>query len=182
MSYAYLKIRFHIVFIYKHYTIKKGDNMKKYLTVAIPLILLMVACILLFTVFRNDPKPIPTIEERIKELNAYVNNSLSASDNMYLKIYSSKNLITIQEFPALKNITSDLTRSIKIKEEYKTDIFVFNIPHRVYFCWDDIKIILDIDNNLPNNLIYIEYKAIYYKAEASTNSIHQLAEFVANVK
>lgn len=161
---------------------KKGDNMKKYLTLAISLILLMAACILLFTVFRSDPKPIPTTKERIKELNAYVNNSLSSSDNMYLKIYSSKNLITIEEYPALKNLTWELTRSIKIKEEYKTDIFVFNKPQRVYFCWEDIKIILDIDSNLPNNLIYIENKGIYYKAEGSTESILQLAEFVANIK
>lgn len=156
--------------------------MKRYL--AISLILLIIAGILFLSTFIHDQaKPILTTEEKIKKLNAYVNNSLYASENnMYLKIYSSNSLITIDEFPELKEIVSNLNHSIKIKEEYERDKFEYDKPQRIYFSWGNTKIIIDIDTNLSSNQIYIENNAALYKAEASTESIHQIAEFVAKIK
>lgn len=147
----------------------------------------MLTIIVLYTIFRiysfNHGKPILTTEEKIKELNAYVNNSLYASENnMYLKIYSSDSLITVGEFPELKEIVSNLNHSIKIKEEYKTDKFELDRPQIIYFSWGNTKIFIDIDTYLSGNQIYIENNATLYKAEASTDSLRQIAEFVAKIK
>lgn len=157
--------------------------MKKRTAVIIVLALLIVVGIVTFTILWNKSvnqrKPVISTEEKIKQLNNYINTYLSASDDTYLKIYSSKNYLTVKEYPKLKNIISDLIHSIKVTGECSVDKLEYNKPQHAYFAWKDIKILLDIDSNSTSNQIYIENNGMYYKAEASSESIRKVAEFVS---
>jgi len=161
--------------------------MKRVFKVIISLALLMITCIVLsiLLMYARGPKgkPIPTTEEKIKQLNLYVNNSLVASkDNMYMQLKSSHELITVEEYPELEGMVYDLNRSIKVKEEYKTDTSQFLQLYEACLRWKDVEIYIDINSDAPNNQLYIMNKAQYYKAEASVSSIQEITEFAAKFK
>mgnify|MGYP000854492932 CR=1 FL=1 len=169
--------------IYKIY--KEGDSMKKRTAVVIVLAFFIVVGIVTFAILWNESvnpgKPVISTEEKIKQLNDYIYNSLTVSEDTYLKVYQLNNILTVKEYFELRAIASDLTYSIKITEEYNTDKFESDKPGRVYFVWKDIKIILDIDSNSPSNQVYVENSGTYYKAEISSESIREVAEFVSKM-
>ena len=162
--------------------------MKKFSRVIISVIILIIISGISFLIlfyFKNPwGKPVSTTAEKIKKANDYINNSLYPSgSNMYLQVYPNKDFITIDDYPELKEIVTNLNGSIKIKEEYKPDMFSFDIPHRATFHWvGDTQIVIDINPDNLNNQIYVVTMGSYYKAEASIDSIRQVTEFAAKFK
>lgn len=161
--------------------------MKRHLVITI--ILIIVTGIAVFTVFmlkHTQGKPTLTKEERIRKLNNFINNSLAASEDMYLKTDSSRDFLTIEEFPELRGITANLTHSIKIKDEYTVDTFQYDKPQRIYFRWgdrgDNTIVIMDIGSDSPDNQIYVAYEGVLYKGEASSDSIQQVTQFLHKIK
>lgn len=127
-------------------------------------------------------KPILTNEQRVKELNSYVKSLYAMDNNMYLYISSTNKIINLMDAPELKDVVSNFTPSINVKEIYETDTGEYTIPFEISLNWADTQIFIDIDSDAANNLVYICHSGSYYKAESSMDSIKQVREFAYKFK